>query len=93
MSTNRLTFFHAIIPIIVKGYSIMDKQGFLIRLGKQVVKLRIQKGWSQSELARNCFKDRQSIERLEKGKINPSSFYLYEIAEGMGVSVKDLLDF
>ena len=71
----------------------MDKKEFLIRLGKQVIKLRTSKGWSQSELARNCDKDRQSIERLENGKINPSSFYLYEIANGMEISVKELLDF
>jgi len=71
----------------------MDKKEFLIRLGKQVIKLRTSKGWSQSELARNCDKDRQSIERLENGKINPSSFYLYEIAKGLEISVKELLDF
>jgi len=71
----------------------MDKKEFLIRLGKQVIKLRTSKGWSQSELARNCDKDRQSIERLENGKINPSSFFLYEIANGMEISVKELLDF
>ena len=71
----------------------MDKKEFLIRLGKHVIKLRTSKGWSQSELARNCDKDRQSIERLENGKINPSSFYLYEIANGMEISIKELLDF
>ena len=71
----------------------MDKKEFLIRLGKHVIKLRTSKGWSQSELARNYDKDRQSIERLENGKINPSSFYLYEIAKGMEISVKELLDF
>jgi putative transcriptional regulator len=55
----------------------VDKKQFLINLGKQIVKLRQQKGWTQSELARNCDEDRQSIERLKKGKINPSSYYLY----------------
>lgn len=71
----------------------MEKKGFLISLGKQVVKLRKQKGLSQSDLARNCDKDRQSIERLESGKINPSAYYLKEIADGLGIPVKDLLDF
>jgi putative transcriptional regulator len=70
----------------------VDKKQFLINLGKQIVKLRQQKGWTQSELARNCDEDRQSIERLEKGKINPSSYYLYQIADGLGISVKELLD-
>jgi len=71
----------------------MERNEFIQKLGQQVIKLREQKGWTQSELARNCFKDRQSIERLENGKINPSVFYLFEIASGMGISLKELLDF
>ncbi len=45
----------------------MDKKEFLKQLGKNVIQLREKKGWSQSELSRNCDKDRQSIERLENG--------------------------
>lgn len=71
----------------------MEKKEFIKKLGQQVVKLRKQKGWSQAELARNCFKDRQSIERLENGKINPSAYYLYEVAKTLGISVKELLNF
>lgn len=70
-----------------------SKKKFQEKLGKNIVRLRELKGWTQSELARNCEKDRQSIERIENGKINPSTFYIYEIAEGMGISVKELLDF
>jgi putative transcriptional regulator len=70
----------------------MDKKQFLVLLGKHIVKLRQQKGWTQSELSRNCDKDRQSIERLEKGKINPSAYYLYQIAEGLGIEFEDLLE-
>ena len=70
----------------------MDKSDFLIKLGKRVIKLREQKGWTQAELARNCDKERQSIERLENGKINPSAYYLYEISEGLGISINELLD-
>jgi transcriptional regulator with XRE-family HTH domain len=70
----------------------MDKKQFLVLLGKHIVKLRQQKGWTQSELSRNCDKDRQSIERLEKGKINPSAYYLYQIAEGLGIKFEDLLE-
>ncbi|MBP7859969.1 helix-turn-helix transcriptional regulator [Patescibacteria group bacterium] len=71
----------------------MEKKDFLKQLGKNVIKLREQKGWSQSELSRNCEKDRQSIERLENGKINPSAFYLKEIADGLGVPLSELLKF
>ena len=71
----------------------MDKQEFLTELGKRIIKLRQQKGWSQAELARNCDKEKQSIERLENGKINPSAYYLKEIANGLGVELSELLKF
>ncbi len=71
----------------------MDKQEFLKKLGNRVVALRQQKGMSQAELAWACQKDPQSIERLENAKINPSIFYLHQIAQGLGVPLKELLDF
>lgn len=71
----------------------LGKKEFLIKLGKRIIKLREKKGWSQSELSRNCYKDRQSIERLENGKINPSAYYLKEVADGLGVAVDELLRF
>ena len=69
----------------------MEKKEFLNKLGKRIVMLREKKDWSQSELSRNCDKDRQSIERLEKGKINPSAYYLKEIADGLGIEISELL--
>jgi transcriptional regulator with XRE-family HTH domain len=48
---------------------------------------------SQSDLARACFKDRQSVERLENGKINPSIFYLKEIADALEIPVSQILCF
>ncbi len=71
----------------------MKKEEFLKKLGKHVIKIRTQKGWSQSELARNCDKERQSIERLENGKINPSAYYLLQVANGLDISLNELFDF
>ncbi|MEZ0608136.1 helix-turn-helix transcriptional regulator [Fibrella sp. WM1] len=71
----------------------MDKQTYLIHLGRNIVRIRTVKGWSQSDLARATEKDRQSIERLENGKVNPSIYYLYEIALALKVSVPELLSF
>ena len=69
----------------------MDKDDFLKMLGKRIIHLREQQGISQAELARRCEKERQSIERLENGKINPSAYYLQEVAEGLGIKVNELL--
>lgn len=62
------------------------------KIGQRIVELREQKGWSQSDLARACNKDRQAIEKLENGKVNPTLFTLLEIAEALGISLSKLLD-
>jgi transcriptional regulator with XRE-family HTH domain len=71
----------------------MTKDIFLIKLGRNVARLREKAGYSQTELALRCDKDRQSLNRLEKGRINPSVYYLLQIAEELKIPVKDLLDF
>ena len=43
----------------------------------------IQAGLNQSELASLCDKDRQSIQRLEKGGMNPTAYYLLELAQAL----------
>ncbi len=62
------------------------------KIGQRIVELREQKGWSQSDLARACNKDRQAIEKLENGKVNPTLFTLLEVAEALGISLSKLLD-
>jgi putative transcriptional regulator len=57
------------------------------------VELRLQKGWSQSDLARACSKDHQAIEKLENGKVNPTVFSLAEVAKALGVKVRELITF
>lgn len=60
--------------------------------GKRIIMLREQKGWSQSDLARACNKDRQAIEKLENGKVNPTLFTLLELANALEVSLGELVD-
>jgi putative transcriptional regulator len=71
----------------------MNKEAYLKKLGAHIASLRISKGLSQAELARSCDKDPQSLNRLEKGRINPSIIYLKEIAIELEIEVKYLLDF
>jgi len=70
----------------------MQKAAYLLKLGAHIARLRISKGMSQAELARCCYKDAQSLNRLEKGRVNPSIFYLQEIATELGVSMMELVD-
>ena len=69
----------------------MTKDQLKKKIGQRIIELRKQKGWSQSDLARVCSKDRQAIEKLENGKVNPTIYSLYEISKALKVSLSDLV--
>ena len=71
----------------------MNKEELKRKLGQQIVELRTQKGWSQADLARNCNKDRQAIEKLENGKVNPTLYSLFEIDNALEIPLKKLVSF
>lgn len=71
----------------------MDKSQMLVDLGERVKNLRLEKGLTQTELANIMGKDHPSLNKLENGKVNPSYIYLSEVAEGLGVTLLELLDF
>jgi len=69
----------------------VDKEQLQKTVGQRIISLREQKGWSQSDLARACNKDRQAIEIIENGKVNPTIYSLYEIAKALEVTLPTLL--
>ncbi len=71
----------------------MTREKLKKELGARIIELRTKKGWSQSDLARACGKDRQAIEKLENGKVNPTLYTLYEVANALEVSLGKLVDF
>jgi putative transcriptional regulator len=80
-------------PIRFLADSMERKAALLKRLGKNIKRIREEKGKSQADLAYSIGKEQQSIQRLEAGNINPSYYYLCEIAEGLDVSIFNLLKF
>ncbi|NOW94006.1 helix-turn-helix transcriptional regulator [Mucilaginibacter sp. SG564] len=68
----------------------MEKEVLLKKLGERIREIRKEKGITQVQLAHSIGKDQQSVQRLEAGNINPSYYYLYEIAEGLNVSLEQL---
>ena len=68
----------------------MTKEDKLIEIGNIVREARIRVRLSQTELAHSIGKDQPSINRLEKGKINPSYVYLTEVCEGLNISMEEL---
>jgi transcriptional regulator with XRE-family HTH domain len=71
----------------------VDKRELNKRVGQRIIKLRVQKNWSQSDLARACNKDRQAIEKLENGKVNPTLYSLFEISRALEISLEELMKF
>ncbi len=66
---------------------------FLIQLGKQLEKLRKKKDLSYRKLAQNCNIDYSDISKIEKGKANITMLTLLELAKGLEIHPKKLLDF
>lgn len=69
----------------------MDKDEELKKLGEKIKNLREAKGFSQTHLANIIGKDQPSINRLERGNINPSYIYLLEVCQGLGIKLEELL--
>jgi transcriptional regulator with XRE-family HTH domain len=72
---------------------VLSKERFLRKLGLRIVQLRKSKGLSQTDLAHACGKDPQSIDRVEKRKINPSAYYLSELALALNTPVSEFFNF
>ena len=71
----------------------MKKEQLQKKIGDRIIKLRTQKGLSQSDLARACNKDRQAIEKIENGRVNPTLYTLLEISEALQIPLSELLNF
>jgi len=67
----------------------VNKEELQVKIGKRIIKLREELGWTQADLARACMKDRQAIEKLENGKVNTTLYTLYELAVAMKLELGD----
>jgi len=70
----------------------MKQEEFQLRLGKQVTKLRKQKNISQVDFAYMLDMEKQNLNRIEKGKTNPTSWTLHQIANLLEVPIQKLFD-
>lgn len=70
----------------------VEREAYLKIIGLNVRKERVKKGFSQMELAYRCGKDQPSINRLERGHVNPTLFYLAEIATGLEIEIHCLFE-
>lgn len=67
------------------------KKQFDQQFGLFVKKKRLERGWSQADLAEKVGNNYQNISRLERGEISPTLFWCYKLADAFGVDLLDLL--
>lgn len=68
-------------------------QEYLILLGKRIENLRINSGKSYEDFAIMCGLDRRQLRRIEKAETNSSISILKKIADGLNLSMSELLNF
>ncbi len=61
------------------------------RFGLYVKQKRIEKNWSQSDLASRVENNFQNISRLERGEITPTLFWCYKLAEAFEVDLSEII--
>lgn len=69
----------------------MKTSSLLKKFGHKVKTLRLEKGWTQEELARRADLHRTYIGSIERYERNISLLNLERIAKALGVDIKDLL--
>ncbi len=88
-------FPHSLTLLQIRIMAKVVESDFLVQFGKQLEKLRKKKGLSYRKLAQNCNIDYSNISKIEKGteKANITMLTLLELAKGLEIHPKKLLDF
>lgn len=71
-----------------KDYSYLQKQ-----FGEHLKRIREKKGLSLRQVATNCDLDDSNISKIENGKFNVQLSTIIELAKGLDIEPKELLDF
>jgi len=65
----------------------------LTNFGRHLQTIRKRKKLSYRKIALNCDVDYSDISKIEKGERNPTLLTVTELAKGLGVPLKELMDF
>jgi transcriptional regulator with XRE-family HTH domain len=66
---------------------------FLMMLGKNIARLRKEKGISQVQMANEMEMDRSNLRRIEAGRTNPTTITLHRISRVLDIQFEELFDF
>lgn len=78
---------------IVQNMAQMKEQEYLVLIGKNISRIRKQKGLTIKELGYRCDMEKSNIIPIEKGRINATAVTLLKIATALDVEVKSLFEF
>ena len=70
----------------------LSEKKFLKAFGKNLRRLRREKGWTQEELANEIGIEISQISRIERGLINTTLLTLVKIAEALRVEIEILFE-
>lgn len=63
------------------------------KFAENVARIRANKGLSLRQVAERCKLDHSKVSRIESAQVNVTLLTIIELAEGLGVQPKQLLDF
>jgi putative transcriptional regulator len=72
--------------------SIPDAQRVIRDAGRRVAEVRVQRGWTQAELAERLNIALQNMQRIEQGRQNLTIATLTRLAHVLGCAVRDLFE-
>lgn len=91
-STNFIFYYLNLIPVLNNDLKTQVTH-IQEKFGLHLKQLRESKGLSLRELAAKCDLDSSKISKMENGKTNLQLSSMFELAKGLGVEPKELLDF
>ena len=71
----------------------MTEKDFIAALGRNINKIRKEKGLSFQEMAHRCDWEKSSLVKLTGQGTNVTMITLYKIAKGLQIPVKEIFDF
>ncbi len=73
--------------------TLKNHSDLLLTFGENLKKIRQEKGLSLRKMATLCDLDDSNISKIENGKFNIQLSTIFELAKGLNIKPKELLDF
>lgn len=85
-------FFNVFSDLSFTGIMGEQDDQYLKRFGERLESLKKASGLSYRKIAANCNVEHADIKRYVDGKINPTLLTIIDLAKGLGIEPKELLD-